>query len=56
VSNVIGYIKGKSAIVQFYVGRRNNFTAQNFMARGYFVSTVPMKMHFAATSRNRKSR
>jgi putative transposase len=39
---VVGYIKGKSAIAiaRTYLGKRNNFTGQNFWARGYFVSTV----------------
>jgi len=42
VSQVVGYIKGKSAIhiARTYAGRRHNFTGQNFWARGYFVSTV----------------
>src|SRR4030066_604191 len=42
VSQVIGYIKGKSAIhiARTYMGRKKNFTGQNFWARGYFVSTV----------------
>ncbi|MBT4089644.1 MAG: IS200/IS605 family transposase [Deltaproteobacteria bacterium] len=42
VSQVVGYIKGKSAIhiARTYAGRRNNFTGQNFWARGYFASTV----------------
>lgn len=42
VSQVIGFIKGKSAIAiaRTYLGRRQNFTGQNFWARGYFVSTV----------------
>jgi len=42
VSQVIGYIKGKSAIhiARTYAGRRHNFTDQSFWARGYFVSTV----------------
>jgi len=42
VSNVIGFIKGKSAIAiaRNFVGRRKNFTGQSFWARGYFVSTV----------------
>jgi len=44
VSQVIGFIKGKSAIqiARPYVGQRKNFTGQNFWARGYFVSTVGM--------------
>ena len=42
VAQVIGYIKGKSAIhiARTYTGRRRNFVGQHFWARGYFVSTV----------------
>ena len=42
VSQVIGYIKGKRAIhiARAYMGRRKNFTGQQFWARGYYVSTV----------------
>ena len=42
VAQVVGYIKGKSAIAiaRTYVGRRQNFSGQNFWARGYYVSTV----------------
>ena len=42
VSQVIGYMKGKSAIhiARTYMGRRKNFTGQQFWARGYYVSTV----------------
>jgi putative transposase len=42
VAQVIGFIKGKSAIhiARNFVGRRKNFTGQHFWARGYFVSTV----------------
>ena len=42
VSQVVGYIKGKSAIhiARTYMGRRQNFVGQNFWARGYYVSTV----------------
>ncbi|MCH8148595.1 MAG: IS200/IS605 family transposase [Planctomycetes bacterium] len=42
VSQVIGYIKGKSAIyiARRYSERRRNFVGQHFWARGYFVSTV----------------
>ena len=42
VSQVIGFIKGKSAIhiARSYLGRRKNFTGQHFWARGYYVSTV----------------
>ena len=42
VSKIVGYIKGKSAIMiarQF--GKKvRNFRGENFWARGYFVSTV----------------
>jgi putative transposase len=39
---VIGYIKGKSAIsiARNFIGRKRNFTGENFWARGYCVSTV----------------
>jgi len=42
VAQVIGYIKGKSAIhiARTYMGVRRNFVGQHFWARGYFVSTV----------------
>jgi putative transposase len=42
VSQVVGYIKGKSAIhlARVYGERKRNFVAQHFWARGYFVSTV----------------
>ena len=42
VSQVVGYIKGKSAIAiaRNYFGRQRNFVGQHFWARGYFVSTV----------------
>jgi len=42
VSQVVGYIKGKSAIhiARTYTGCRRNFVGQNFWARGYYVSTV----------------
>ncbi len=42
VSQVIGFIKGKSAIhiARTYVGRKRNYVGQHFWARGYFVSTV----------------
>ena len=42
VSQVVGYIKGKSAIhlARVYAERKRNFTGQHFWARGYFVSTV----------------
>jgi len=42
VSNVMGFIKGKSAIpiARVYAGRRRNYVGQHFGARGYWVSTV----------------
>lgn len=42
VSQVVGFIKGKSAIyiARTYGGRKRNFTGQHFWARGYYVSTV----------------
>jgi putative transposase len=42
VSQVVGYIKGKSAIhiARRYAETRRNFAGQHFWARGYFVSTV----------------
>jgi putative transposase len=44
VSQVVGFLKGKSAIqiAWVYLGKRKNFTGQHFWARGYFVSTVGM--------------
>jgi putative transposase len=42
VAQVVGYIKGKSAIhvARNYMGQKRNFTGHQFWARGYFVSTV----------------
>ena len=42
VSQVVGYIKGKSAIqiARNFQGRKKNFVGQHFWARGYYVSTV----------------
>jgi putative transposase len=42
VSQVIGFIKGKSAIhlARVYGEKRRNFVGRRFWARGYFVSTV----------------
>ena len=41
VSQVVGYVKGKSAIwVARVTGSRRNFVGQSFWARGYCVSTV----------------
>jgi putative transposase len=42
VSQIVGYIKGKSAIhiTRTYLGQKKNYTGMHFWARGYFVSTV----------------
>ena len=42
VAEVIGYIKGKSAIAvaRQFGGRKRNFNGEKFWARGYAVSTV----------------
>lgn len=42
VSQVVGFIKGKSAIhvARVYGERRRNFVGQHFWARGFYVSTV----------------
>jgi len=42
VAQVVGYIKGKSAIAiaRNHSGRKRNFTGESFWARGYYVSTV----------------
>ena len=57
VSQVIGYVKGKSAIhlARVYGERRRNFVGQHFWARGYFVSTAgETKRRSGTTSRARK--
>ena len=42
VSQVVGFLKGKSAIhiARVYAGRKRNYVGQNFWARGFFASTV----------------
>jgi putative transposase len=42
VSQVVGFIKGKSAIhiARSFSERKRNFVGQHFWARGFFVSTV----------------
>ena len=42
VAEVVGYMKGKSAIhlARVYGDRQRNYMGQHFWARGYFVSTV----------------
>ena len=47
VSNVVGFLKGKSAIAiaRKFRGKQRNFAGENFWARGYFVSTVGLDEH-----------
>jgi putative transposase len=47
VAQVVGYIKGKSAIhiARTFGERKRNFVGQHFWARGYFVSTVGRDEH-----------
>jgi putative transposase len=42
VSTIVGYIKGKSAMIVFekYSRLKKNFRGHRFWARGYYVSTV----------------
>ena len=42
VAQVVGYIKGKSAIhiARRFSGKSRNYVGEHFWARGYFVSTV----------------
>ena len=42
VSQVVGYMKGKSAIhiARTYLGQRKNYSGMSVWERGYFVSTV----------------
>lgn len=42
VSSMVGYIKGKSAMIVFekYSRLKKNFKGHHFWARGYYVSTV----------------
>ena len=42
VSDIVGFIKGKSAIhvARTYLGKPRNFVGEHFWARGFFVSTV----------------
>ena len=42
ISQVIGFIKGKSAIyiARMYLGQKKNYSGMHFWARGYYVSTV----------------
>ena len=51
VSNVVGLVKGKSAITiaRRFRGRLRNFTGEVFWARGYFVSTVGVEEEIIRT-------
>jgi len=44
VSTIVGYLKGKSAIIVFekYSRLKKNFKGHSFWARGYYVSTVSL--------------
>ena len=46
VSEVIGYLKGKSAIAvaRQFAGRKRNFNGEKFWARGYAVSTIGFEL------------
>jgi len=46
ISEVIGYLKGKSAIAvaRQFGGRQRNFSGENLWARGYAVSTVGFEL------------
>ena len=59
VSQVVGFIKGKSAIhlARVYGEHKRNFVGQHFWARGYFVSTsAEMSASSGSTSESRKKR
>ena len=59
VSQVIGFIKGKSAIqiARNFQGRKKNFVGQHFWARGYYVLLLArMKKPYAPTSRSRSKK
>ncbi len=59
VSQVVGYIKGKSAIhlARVYGERHRGFVGQHFWARGYFVSTVGRdETVIGTTSRTKRRR
>ena len=57
VSQVVGFIKGKSAIhlARVYGERKRNFVGQHFWARGFFVNTVGrMRRPSGLTSRTQE--
>ena len=51
VAQVIGYIKGKSAIAvaRQFGGKKRNFTGERLWARGYAVSTVGFELEQVRT-------
>ena len=51
VSNVVGYLKGRSAIqiTRKFGGRQRSFTGEYLWARWYFVSTVGLDEHMVRT-------
>jgi len=58
VSTIVGYLKGKSAIIVFenYSRLKRNFKGHSFWARGYYVNTVGWtKSRSDATSRIKRS-
>lgn len=42
VSTIVGYLKGKSAMIVFekYIRLKQNFRGHQFWAKGYYVNTV----------------
>ena len=59
VSQVVGYIKGKSAIhmARVYGERKRNFVGQHFWARGYFVERWDeTRRRSASTSATRRKK
>ena len=61
VSQVVGYLKGKSAIhlARVYAERKRNFVGQHFWARGFFVNTVgrdERRSEFTSATKRRRIR
>ena len=58
VSQVVGFIKGKSAIhiARVFQGRKRDFTGHNFWAKGYFScqQLAETRRSFGNTSRNKR--
>ena len=57
VSQVVGYIKGKSAIhlARVYGERKRNFVGQHFWARGYFRGEMKHRSGSTSETRNRRT-